>query len=106
MLADSLKYKIMFRSRLEAKIRFDGEVNSRLFPILMRIMVCSAFGALRAVKLITKSSLSVLSKYDSFESLRSHNFGWRAYPTPFLLLPSLTSVSIRHCSKNGFVERS
>lgn len=48
-------------SRLEAKIIFDGKVNSRLFPILMRIIVSSAFSALRAVKLITKSSLSVCS---------------------------------------------
>lgn len=45
-------------SRLEAKIIFDGKVNSRLFPILMGIIVSSAFSVLRAVKLITKSSLS------------------------------------------------
>lgn len=38
-----------YASRLEAKIIFDGEVNSRLFPILMRIIVSSAFGALHAV---------------------------------------------------------
>lgn len=55
-------------SRLEAKIIFDGKVNSRLFPILMRIIVSSAFSALRAVKLITKSSLSAGSKYVRFVS--------------------------------------
>lgn len=51
--------------------------------ILMKIIVCNAFRALLAVKLITKSSLSALSKCDSFESLRSHNFGRWAYPVPF-----------------------
>lgn len=57
--------------RLEAKIIFDGKVNSRLFPILTGIIVSGAFRALRVVKLITKSSLSVSSKYDSYQSL--HN---------------------------------
>lgn len=56
-----------YTSRLEAKIIFDGKVNSRLFPILMRIIVSGAFRALHAVKLISKSSL--YSVCDSFQRL-------------------------------------
>lgn len=62
-------------SRLEAKIIFDGKANSRVFPILMRIIVSSAFRALHAVKLITKSSLYCATNTIRLKAYRACNFG-------------------------------